>query len=248
VDFGSKSFGVKNEMYMKAFIPAHTPGKYFWVVSVCLVLLLASFYNGKDWDLEKLNTAKDAAYLSELEKEVILEMNMVRSDPARYANEIIQPRLKYYDGKKYVVPGEVIRLNKEGKKAAEECIKALKKAKKAGLLYPSEGMSKAARDHATDQGKTGKIGHDGKDGSTSKIRIERYGQWDITIGENIDYGNETGREIVVSLLIDDGVSSRGHRKNILNSQYVITGVAYGTHPVYRTMCVIDYAGKYTDKR
>jgi uncharacterized protein YkwD len=232
---------------MKSLLHSHFPWKSFSIVLIA-VLLLASFIPGKDWDLEKLNTAKDASYLSDLEKEVILEMNMVRSDPARYANEIIQPRLKYYDGKKYVVPGQVIRINKEGKKAAEECIKALKKAKKAGLLHPSEGMSKAARDHASDQGKTGKIGHDGKDGSSSKTRIERYGQWDITIGENIDYGNETAREIVVSLLVDDGVSSRGHRKNILNSQYVIAGVAYGTHPVYRTMCVIDYAGKYTDKR
>lgn len=33
-----------------------------------------------------------------------------------------------------------------------------------------------------------------------------------TAGENIAYVAATGREIVVSLLVGDGVSSRGHRR------------------------------------
>jgi uncharacterized protein YkwD len=229
-----------------------------WFQKPGLLLFLALLFIGlsgnrppgnaaDSWDPEKMNTARDAVYLSATEKEVIAEMNMLRSDPVRYATEIIQPRLAFYEKKQYKVPGEIIRLTKEGKKAAEECIRALKKAKKCGLLVPSKGMSLAARDHALDQGKSGRIGHNGADRSTFKTRLERYGRWDITIGENIDYGNETARDIVVSLAIDDGVPDRGHRKNLLNAEFAVAGVAIGNHPEYRKMCVIDYAGKYTDR-
>jgi uncharacterized protein YkwD len=202
-------------------------------------------HSGK-WDLERLNTAKDAGYLSRLEQEVVLEMNMARTNPAQYAIEFIQPRLQYFKKKNYIVPGETIRITNEGKKPAEECIKVLKKTKAVGLLVPSRGMSLASRDHANDQGISGKVGHTGSDKSSFESRLKRYGKWDITIGENIDYGNETARDIVISLLVDDGVPSRGHRKNLLESQFAVVGVACGKHKEYRTMCVIDYAGKYAD--
>jgi hypothetical protein len=49
------------------------------------------------------------------------------------------------------------------------------------------------------------------------------------------------------LLIDDGVPSRGHRVNILRESFLSVGVAINTHPNYGMICVIDYAGRYTDK-
>ena len=47
-------------------------------------------------------------------------------------------------------------------------------------------------------------------------RIEKYGEWNGKIGENIDFGSNEAMEIVISFLVDDGVSSRGHRMNLLN--------------------------------
>jgi len=67
------------------------------------------------------------------------------------------------------------------------------------------------------------------------------------MGENIDYGNNTGRRIVVSLLIDDGVPSRGHRTNILNPEFTVTGTSIKTHNVYRFICVLTYAAAYSEK-
>jgi uncharacterized protein YkwD len=197
-----------------------------------------------NWDIEKLDTAKDANYLSPVEKDVILEMNKVRSDPKKYAELYIKPRLQYFNGNLYSVPGKTIIQTTEGEKAVEGCYNALVKMQPVPLLYPEKGLSFASKDHVNDQSKTGQTGHAGSDKSTPLSRTSRYGKGSY-IGENIAYGSETGKEIIIDLLIDDGVPSRGHRQNIMKRDYNQTGTAIGTHSQYRNMCVINYAKNYT---
>jgi uncharacterized protein YkwD len=72
-------------------------------------------------------------------------------------------------------------------------------------------------------------------------RLKRFVKDRMTMGENIDYGNSSAEDIVVSLVIDDGVPSRGHLKNIMNSSFCRAGVALGPHKKYKFMCVIDFS-------
>ena len=199
------------------------------------------------WTTEGVDTARDVTYLTTLEKDVILELNKVRSDPALYAESYVKPMQKYYDGTYLKYPGEITIRTREGVNAVNECYKVLKSYKAVGLLYPSLGMTKAARDLVADQGPTGATGHKGSDGSSSSIRMNRYGKWDKAAGENIDYGNYIAQRIVLSLIIDDGVPSRGHRINIMNPIFEVIGVATGKHAGYRRMCVMDLAGAYTEQ-
>ena len=172
------------------------------------------------------DTARDVYYLSDLEKDIILEINLARSDPKKYAELYINPNLGAY---------------------AKECYEELRNAESRPMLFPKKGLSQAAKDHVADTGPKGVVGHDGTNGSTMGSRISRYGTWGTGASENISYGYNTAREIVLQLLIDDGVASRGHRKNIMdkNSRYI--GVATGPHATYRYMCVQDFAVEYTDK-
>lgn len=197
-----------------------------------------------NWDIEKLDTAKNAPYMSGVEKDVVLEMNKVRTNPKKYAELYIEPKLKYFYGKNYSVPGKITMVTQEGAAAVNACAAALKSARGASMLSPEQGLTKAVYDHAADQGKTGQTGHGGSDKSSPFTRISRYGKSGNTAGENISYGENTGREIVCQLLIDDGVPSRGHRTNIMNGAYTQTGVGVGTHPQYRYMCAIVYANGY----
>ena len=202
--------------------------------------------DASNWDIAVLDTAADADYLLGIEKDVVLEMNKVRNNPKKYAELYIQPRLKYYNGKNYSVPGQITIMTQEGSSAVNACITALNKASAVGVLATEKGISLAAKDHAADQSKTGQTGHNGSDRSTPEIRMKRYGAFSgsWTLGENIAYGDTTGRDIVCSLLIDDGVPSRGHRTNIMNKNFTQTGVGFGTHSQYRTSCTITYANGY----
>ena len=220
-------------------------------VKIRLVLFLITLslsVSAKEATKERtLNTAADVNYLSDLEKEVIYEINLFRSNPSAYAQKYIAPLAQYYDKKILHYPGDQSIMTKEGISALRECVRALKNAAPAPVLYPDKLLTKAANDHQKDQAKTGRTGHIGKDRSNSKERIERYGKWQVRIAENIAYGNSSAQQIVIFLLIDDGVKSRGHRTNLLQPDFKNVGVACGSHPRYNTMCVMDFAGGMENK-
>jgi len=196
------------------------------------------------WKKETVDTTAGAEYLTDIEKQVIIEINMVRTDPAEYARSFLVPLRAFYRDSLLQYPGEDAIQTKEGIRALDECIQELQITKPLSPLSPKKGLTLAAHDHARDQAATGATGHTGSDNSTPEVRISRYGQWNISAGENIDYGNDAARRIVASLLIDDGEAARWHRKSLLNGSFKFVGVAVGPHNVYRSMCVMDFAGSY----
>lgn len=196
---------------------------------------------------EKSTLNNNSSFLSNMENEVIEQLNFARSEPARYAQEVLIPMRKFYKNGFIEYPGEIRIITNEGISALEEAIEFMKDASPVGPLSPSRGMSLAAKDHVKDQSSTGETGHDGSDGSDPFSRMERYGQFQKTAGENIDYGNNVAERVVTSLIIDDGVSSRGHRTNIMKPAFKVVGVASGTHPQFRHMFVQTFAGGFVEK-
>lgn len=105
-------------------------------------------------------------------------------------------------------------------------------------------MAHACQDHVTDKGEKGQTGHTGSDGSSPYDRMDRYGSWSRWAAENVSYGFESGMDVVMQLLIDDGVTSRGHRTNLFSQYGTVTGVSSGFHLNYKKMSCITYAGGY----
>jgi uncharacterized protein YkwD len=177
---------------------------------------------------------------------VILELNMLRSNPAGYA-AIVEAYAGYYRGSILQFPGEPGIQTSEGLPAVSELARLLRRSGPLPLLAPSQGLSRAARAHADDQGPRGATGHTGSDGSDMGQRLKRQGTWNRTAGEKIDYGSDRARLIVLSLLVDDGVQGRGHRANIMNPEFRVIGLAVGPHRVYGSMCVMDFAAAFQDR-
>ena len=184
---------------------------------------------------------------SSINIEVLNELNKVRASPLS-----LIPRLEFIakNMKKnvYYPPHSKIGIiYKEGIQVITESIHFLKKQERRKALTLSNGLTDAAMVHVGDQSASGDVGHIGLDGMKASHRINNVHKdqkWKVGVAENIMYGRENGRDIVCSLVVDDGVKSRGHRSNMFSDEWRIVGIASGSHPKYRTMCVIDFAVGY----
>jgi uncharacterized protein YkwD len=159
-------------------------------------------------------------------EEVLKIMNEVRTDPQVFLQQRLLPYLKENE--------------KENNSYSRSLIDELKVAKPKSALQMSPELTKLARGHAVDMGEHGKIGHSSSNGTSFERRVRKKIKTGM-IGENCDYGNTEPLEIVMALLIDDGIASLGHRKNILQPNYRWVGIAIEKHKTYGMNCVMDFA-------
>ena len=187
-------------------------------------------------------SAAGAAALEEIPAEgVLAEINLARTEPLQYAG-FLQELRKQFQGDSYTPAGTNIALRtKEGLVAVDEAINYLTARKALPPLQWSAGLAAAAAELVEEQGKSGLIGHNGLKGGGLLQRVKRQGIGETRLGENIAYGFNSPRAVVMALIIDDGVPSRGHRKNQFDASFIQAGVSCGFHPYYEIFCAIDFS-------
>jgi uncharacterized protein YkwD len=200
--------------------------------------------------IDSLNTAKNCLYMTDMERDMIYELNRLRSNPRSYL-PYLEPLLKTARGilknfgkgtRSYSLTYTTNTKNgKETKKIDttwhyrnEEEVKALttliadlRKIKKLSVLRPDSGIYNAAQKHAKDQdAHEWQLMHTGSDGSSPWERITQF-------SPSMSFGNEniagrggmevTARAFIIQLLIDSGIPGYGHRYNILDPQWTHAG-------------------------
>ncbi len=181
-----------------------------------------------------------------LDREVLAEMNLARTNPRAYA-DILRDFRRQFQGTRYRLPGtRTFVQTVEGIRVVDEAIAFLSRQPPQPQLDWSNGLAAAASELAREQGKSGATGHYGKKSGSMRARIERHGEWTGEIAENVGYGPEEARLMVMQFIINDGVPDRGHRKNIFHSGFGTAGVACGPHPRYGKMCAIDFADGFRE--
>ena len=174
-------------------------------------------------------------------KEIFHLHNELRTNPKSFIPKL-ENSIKYYkEDNIYSPPDEEPIKTLEGKEAVHDAIKFLENQKSLPKLFLSEEISKACQDHIKDIGPKGMTGHEGSDGKNISDRIEKYGEWDGDIAENLDFGFKKAENILMNFLVDDGEKQRYQRSNIFYPGFKYIGIAMGTHKDYGTCVCIGYA-------
>jgi uncharacterized protein YkwD len=175
-------------------------------------------------------------------------VNIARTAPRTYADYLRAFRRRFI-GRSFRLPGSraLVRTS-EGVNAVDEAIRFLSNQRPLPPLSWSKGLAAAAADLVVEEGSSGTVGHTGNLSGTPRKRIERHGTWQGEIGESIFYGPGAARFVVMQLIIDDGVSDRGHRKSLFTRAFRLAGVSCGPHPRFGKMCVIDFATVFARER
>lgn len=182
-----------------------------------------------------------------LKGDILIEHNRLRAEPRCYI-PLVEAQMKLLKEKILYRVNETPIETNEGSSAYEEAIEFLRKQKPIETLIYDERLSSACKDHVLDIGSKGIVSHessDGKGGVTE--RIEQYCEWEVCCAENLDFGTRTGKDVILSLLIDDGVKDRGHRANLFKQDVKYIGIHSGIHREYETVTVINYVGGIREK-
>lgn len=184
---------------------------------------------------------------SQIEQAVFDEINFLRSDPQSYVKVLEEMKKAIKDNIVTLSNGSRWKMN-EGLPAIDDAISTLNKNPKLKPFILSNGLTKVAGMQLTNLKDDMSLGHFGKDGSDIENRLYKVGTPGERYSENIAYYSTDARSIVLTMLLDDGLKSRSHRKNLLSTQLNEIGIAYGIGKKDVGLCVIVFADRFTENK
>ena len=193
------------------------------------------------WLAPSTALAQAAAVQFPSDRELLAELNLARTQPAKYAEKLREYR-SHFRGKVVYEPSKPMGiLTTEGVAAVDEAIAFLERQTPLAPFNASELLTQAAQDHVSEQGSAGTLGHYSRDGSSPGTRVERRGGGRY-VGETLFYGPVfSAQDVVMGLIIDDAVPDRGHRQLIFTPDMLFAGSACGRHARLKVMCATTYS-------
>ncbi len=191
----------------------------FFIVAIALTSF-AFTQETSAWTAEELdaaNTAQNSTFLDSTERDIILYCNLARMYPAKFSKLEVQNYIGTLEQPEQYK-------NSSNKRSL---MNDLTHGKATTALQPDSALTLMAECFQLELAASGNTGHD------RRKCTEDY------LAENCSFGKYRAKDIVLQLLIDEGIASLGHRKNILNPNYSKLGVAFGEHKKYKKCCVMD---------
>ena len=186
-------------------------------------------------ELSSAATYKGLDYLNPIDTAVLFYCNLVRINPQLFKETYLA---------RFLENDKLEELKKSP--YTKSLLSYLSKREKGKPFFPDGDLTKIASIHAEFMGKKGKTGHDNYDKRFKDVET-KY----TATGENCYYGSDNALEIVIQLLIDQNISSLGHRKNILSTRFNYFGGSSKPHTKYGynyVMCFGDKGVITTKKR
>lgn len=197
-----------------------------WIIALLCTMFISISYSqtistaihGFKWK-NQIHTADSEAYYTQQEKLLFYYINLARTQPKYFADSVLKP----YQGAKGFDNRWL-----EKSTYVKSLYEHLKKMKPLNALLPDKQLFTYATCFAKEAGKLGIIGHDRK-GTTCTFAF----------AECCSYGYQYALDIVLQLLIDDGIESLGHRLICLGN-YTHMGVSIQPHKDYKQNAVLNF--------
>ena len=171
------------------------------------------------------------------------ELNTLRQNPKSYIPLIEQQMRLIKKNNILKKKDSNLRIQTfEGRTAYEEAINFLEQQVPVSPLNKEVKLSFAAQDLVKDIGERGVVTHKDNKGQFTSERIEKYCEWDFCANEIIEVSSKNPQDILISLLVDDGIKSRNDRKALFQDTYNYVGIACGPHCEYEIVTVFIFAG------
>ena len=183
-----------------------------------------------------------------IQRDLFIELNNLRKNPKSYI-PLIEAEMKLLKKNNILkkLDSNLQIQTTEGKDAYLDAIKFLQLQQPVPPLKEETRLSSAAMDLVKDIGKRGIVSHQDQNGQYVSERIEKYCEWDYSAGEVIEVSSKNPQDILISLLVDDGLKNRPDRKTLFNQKYNFVGIGTGPHLEYEIVTVIVFVGSIRQK-
>jgi hypothetical protein len=191
-------------------------------IAFTFFIFLVNWTFAQQWtvdQLKKANTAEHATYMSRIERDIIMYINLARLYPQQYLklevlDYIDQDKSGFYSGdSKYV----------------KSLIKDLENRTPTHALEPDAYLYESAKCFSKESGDKGVVGH-------RRVDCKNYSY----AAECCFYGVANANEVVLDLLVDEGVRDVGHRMICLDKYYNTIGVSRYSHKDWKECVVADF--------
>jgi hypothetical protein len=183
----------------------------------------------RDEEIDQWNKSfKSYHLLSKDEQEILYWTNYSRKSPQRFWDSVMIPILATFP-------------QLRGGKYASSLKTDLAQAGRLPLLALNDTLNTAAKGHALDiSRKNATVSHTSTDGTTFSNRLQRAGIKNCG-SENMSLGGGDVLMALAMLYLDYGLDNLGHRKTLLNPEYIYMGVGAVQYGKEQLFFVQDFA-------
>jgi hypothetical protein len=189
----------------------------------------------------KLTTTQKKKFIDSIEIQLLKEHNKIRNSPSLYIPILAQTKKLFRKNNVLHFYKEMPFKTYEGLETIDEAINFLSTQKPLKSFILSSELIKSSKDIAYELGTNGIVNHS----KNLPQYIEKYCEWGGMLCENIDFGTKQAENIMIKLLLNDGIKERFQRLNIFKPELKYIGISQNSHIKYGICTVIHYAMNIT---
>lgn len=199
-----------------------------------------------DFDESEEVSEREKVIYEQVQNDLFVELNRLRRNPKCYI-PLVKDQMEKLKGNTLCRKNHMVVQTAEGRQAYEEAIEFLEEQESVELLKRESCLTKAAIDLVNDIGPRGVVTHQDSRGNFVSERIEKYCEWDFCANECIEISSRNAIDILIDLIVDDGIPERLDRKALFQHIYNYVGFGCGPHREYGMVTVVVLVGSIRPK-